>query len=423
METMDIIELKNIQNTVKKEIQKDIPKAKRTYKKKEPTLDNLKEQIRQIKTIYRELETNSKNTSLRWMMKNDGIAIHSNRGKLQGAIDKHRQRINAIILVQRIFRGFLVRLFWRKFKKGKSVSQCVNQTDFYTLEPLDEIDNNMLYFYRSGVHLYGFSLNSLLIYYAKSRFNHKNQLFNPYNRELIDRKDIKQQIVLTNMLFPNSLLEIVNKPHYIIFMVTGELSRRNRTQSLQNEVFTQPPVNQVHSNDEIIIPQVIYNTITNTITEEERPAVIYNSPIISGEFQQSITGHLAEIEQLPILRRIHELFIDFDLLGNYTDAQWFFNQRLRGYKVYFVKLQELWNNLPPFVQQSICCVGDPFYLVNVQNIHRQTFHSMREACVKVMEYITHGGLTREDQKLGIYQLLIALTFISREARHCMNYLL
>ena len=411
--------------------------CKKTDKKKEPSLDDLKDQIRQIKTTYRDLDT--KAVSLRWMMKNDGIVLNSNKAKLQEAIQNHHRRLNSVVIVQRFFRGFLARNFWRKFKKGNSISHCVNETDFYTLEPLEEIDTDMLYFYRSGEHQYGFNLHSLLIYYGKSRSIHENQLLNPYNREVMNRKNIQQLLNLTHLFFPQSVLDIRDKPYYRVFM--GSVSQNtHRVQSPPRNVvrIVRPtvspnlplPINATNMDGTLRttetnelqvlnIPDLIYNTITMPI----RGAIVYNQPIIVGENQRNIAEHLAEIEQLPLNRRIHELFIDFDLLGNYTDARWFMQQNLRGYKVYFIKLNELWNYLPPFVQQSICSVGDPFYLVNIRNIHQQNLDSMRGACLKVMEYITHGGISREDQKLGIYQLLIALTFISREARHSMNHLL
>ena len=48
---------------------------------------------------------------------------------------------------------------------------------------------------------------------------------------------------------------------------------------------------------------------------------------------------------------------------------------------------------------------------------------MKMACIRLMEYMTHGGVSREDQKIGVYQLLIALTHVSREARQALHHLL
>lgn len=403
-------------------------------KKKEPTIEELKNEIRSIKETFRILETGSpKNVSLRWMMKQDGIALHTNKTKLQEAIYKYKKRLDSVIFVQKIIRGFLANIFWKRYKKGFSVSNCVNDTDFYTLEPLNEIDNSLLYFFKSGEHIYGFNVNSLLIYYGKSKTINDNKLLNPYNRDIIERKNVQQMLFLTHLFFPDTFLEFQGKPYYKNFM--ADLYPKFKSLQLPNNTvrvirpLTTPvvptgeliPAPPIVSNE--VMPINIPDAFSNTITTVSRETIVYNQPIITGDIQKGIAEHLAEIEKLPLNRRIHELFIDFDLLGNYTDARWFLNQNLRGYKVYFIKLNELWNHLPPFVQQSICCLGDPFYLVDVRNIHQQTFESMRGACLKVMEYITHGGISREDQKLGIYQILIALTFISREARHSMNHLL
>lgn len=395
-------------------------------KLRKPTLEFLKEQIRKIKETYFQLESNSpKNVSLRWMIKRDGIALHLNKTKIQEAIHKNNIRMNAVLSIQRFVRGFLAKQFWQKFKRGNNIRSCVNHTDFYTLEPLEEMDVHEIFFCKSGEHTYGFNINSLLIYYGKSRSVNNNQLLNPYNREIICRKNVQQFLNLSTLFFPKTFLELRDKPHYKTFMGKVGNDKRippnNTVRVVRPTVFaniTEPANNNTADQNVIHIPEVIYGVITTN-----RNAIIYNPPIISGETQQEVVEHLAELESLPIRRRIHELFIEFDLLGNYTDANWFLSQNLRGYRVYYIKLQELWNHLPPFVQQSICCVGDPFYLVEVHNIHQQPFENMREACLKVMEYITHGGISREDQKLGIYQILISLTFISREARHSMNHLL
>lgn len=414
-------------NDLKPPKNEPVVKAGPTEKKSLTPMDELKNQIRQIKEAYRDLEAGSpKNVSLRWMMKQDGIAIHPNKAKLQEAIQKHQKRLRAVATVQRIFRGHLARLFWRKYKRGNRISDCVNETDFYTLEPLSEIDKHLLYFYKSGEHTYGFHLQSLLIYYGKCRSIHDDQLLNPYNREVMNRRNIQQLLHLTHLFFPQVVMELKlqDKPYYRVFMggipVGRSVAPPPPPQNVVRIIRPTPPVATANTAT-INISDLIYNRITATATAVR--SIVYNPPIIAGEIQAGIAEHLAEIERLPLTRRIHELFIDFDLLGNYTDARWFLNQNLRGYKVYFIKLNELWNHLPPFVQQSICCVGDPFYLVDVRNIHQQDLESMRGACLKVMEYITHGGVSREDQKLGIYQLLIALTFISREARHSMNHLL
>lgn len=397
---------------------------------KGPNFNELKEEIRQIKEMYRQLENHPlRGLSVRWMMKKDGIAVHTTKGKIHEALQKHRHRLKAIITIQRLIRGHFARLYWRKFQHLSSkIAQCVNHTDFYTLEPLTDIEPHYLFFYRgqheeTGSHIYGFHLQSLLIYFAKSRSTHNNQLLNPYNREVMNRRDIQQVLMLTQMFLPHVLDDMRNKPYFKGFV--EELGRR----SLQNggppsnvvvRVHT-PPIQNTVRETVLNIPELIFNRITSLPTAS--PPIVYNEPIVTEEYQREIVEHLAELERIPIFRRIHELFIEFDLLGNYTDARWFMNQTIRGYKVYYIKLQELWNHLPPFVQQSICCVGDPFYLVDVRNIHNQSIETMRAACLKIMEYITHGGINREDQKLGIYQLLIALTYVSRDARQAMYHLL
>ena len=61
---------------------------------------------------------------------------------------------------------------------------------------------------------------------------------------------------------------------------------------------------------------------------------------------------------------------------------------------------------------------------SVQRIHLNVnFQELKFACVRIMELITYGTHDREDQKLGIYQILIALASVSQNAHQHLNHLL
>lgn len=86
------------------------------------------------------------------------------------------------ILIQRVCRGFFVRYSFKlRGNAFRNHKICVNETDFYTLEPLSEIPFELFYSFTDvNKFTYGFNINSLI-----SLYNSKGYITNPYNRDKI----------------------------------------------------------------------------------------------------------------------------------------------------------------------------------------------------------------------------------------------
>ena len=84
--------------------------------------------------------------------------------------------------IQKIVRGFLVRNFFGNFRKFNSLkSQCVNDTDFYTFEPLSNIPYfQMVVLTTPDNKSYGFNISSLHKYITYSA--EQIDIENPYTR-------------------------------------------------------------------------------------------------------------------------------------------------------------------------------------------------------------------------------------------------
>ena len=83
---------------------------------------------------------------------------------------------NFAVKIQRVFRGHLKRYLDKL--KGPGIEQCVNETDFYTLENLKELDNSQFYSFKDKDNfVYGFDICSLYNMIVKEK-----QKKNPYNR-------------------------------------------------------------------------------------------------------------------------------------------------------------------------------------------------------------------------------------------------
>jgi hypothetical protein len=94
------------------------------------------------------------------------------------------------IKIQRICRGFFVRFFF-KIKGGgasyKLRNLCINETDFYTMDPLSNIGFNEYFpFLDEDNFSYGFNICSLISMYEKN-----SHFVNPYNRKPFPLNDIQ----------------------------------------------------------------------------------------------------------------------------------------------------------------------------------------------------------------------------------------
>jgi len=121
--------------------------------------------------------------------------------------------------IQKKFRGGLQ----RKFNKlhgpaSKNRKLCTNDTDFITMENLNELNFNQFFSYKDvDGFIYGFNLASIFsLIYMKNNYKKSSQ--NPYNRNIILKEvliDIKIIVKIGKILKKNIYLEIQDDP--IIF--------------------------------------------------------------------------------------------------------------------------------------------------------------------------------------------------------------
>ena len=99
------------------------------------------------------------------------------------------------IKIQRLMRGYLLREYIASSGPAmKNRTMCVNDTDFATMEPLEDITYNQFYSFQINGSVYGcdiYSLNQLVNKVKSDVCNsHDNEIKNPYNREIIPEKII-----------------------------------------------------------------------------------------------------------------------------------------------------------------------------------------------------------------------------------------
>jgi hypothetical protein len=259
----------------------------------------------------------------------------------------------------------------------KNKKLCVNESDFYTLDPLEDIPYDEFYSYKdSNNFVYGFNITSLI-----TLFKQKGKIINPYNREKVEFKvmnDIFTLYKLTKILFPHIFNEKTDEPTIPI----------TNNQTHQNRVVTNN--NQLHENIDL-------------------------------------HNRMQAIREKPINIRIQELFMEIDLLGNYTDSNWFINLEKREYIQYYRYLYDIWHyrgQMSHETKRRICRLHDPFINTSLSslNLPTTTTEDCRAVCLYIMENMVYTGIDVEYQKLGALHVLSVLTIVSMDARRNMMWL-
>lgn len=275
------------------------------------------------------------------------------------------------IKVQRIFRGNLVRKLGKlRGQAWKNRSICVNETDFYTLDPVSEIPNKYFFSYTDERDFtYGFDIRSLVSYIKQNGVAQ-----NPYNREMIS-SELRNKILQTN-----TLIKII---------------------------FDNPK------------PQT--NSIKNGIQRQN---------IASRNNSKIVLDKMKEIRELPLSQRIQQLFIEIDLLGFYTQRVWFDNLTIDNNISLLHHLDRMWNYRAGFSQSlksQICPYFSPLLIImnEYRFLHQRrelTPEIIKQLCVSAMENMIYTALDNESKYLGASRVLTCLTFVSLPARNSLLWL-
>jgi hypothetical protein len=169
---------------------------------------------------------------LKPLLKQYGLKLTGNKSELIGRLRNHKLQSEKVVAIQRIFRGYMARL-WIKLKKGTGKS-CVNEMDFYTMEPIDEIP---FYYYihyteETSNTSYTFNIMSLCSMISKS-----GKFENPYTRENMKRSCgplLAKIIRLTLILFPHHEIVKELKEVYTTDKITVDAIAPVVIQPIQN---------------------------------------------------------------------------------------------------------------------------------------------------------------------------------------------
>lgn len=276
-------------------------------------------------------------------------------------------------------------------KRGPALrnrSICNNSTDFVTLEPIEEIPLEYFYSYKDiEGFVYGFNIVSLL-----SLIRSKTKIMNPYNRNKLSEKIIKDIIcVYNNTCF-------INK----------EFNKDNKLYSKIIRPLQDTPVNHIISSVDNYNPR-IDRSLTMTY-----------------DLNQRLT-YIREMRERSLDDRISQLFIEIDNLGNYTNSSWFASLTHMQYVRLYRCLFDIWvyrGRMTYSVKKAICPFHEPFEGIFPRNIYHDsiTLRNMKKACLIVIENLVYSSIDIEYRKIGALHALSALTMISPNARLSLRWL-
>lgn len=328
------------------------------------------------------------------------LHVTGNKSVLKGRINELFEKIKSSILIQKHFRKNIVKN-WLKSKGPafKNRKICNNTTDFITLENVEEIPiENFVSFSDSKKFVYGFDIVSLI-----TSITIHNKCKNPYTRDKYSKnriERIKKAFSLSYILFANF---------------------RKENEKLQLKKNNSNPDVLRRLNNSIIRPQ--NHLRLNINNYEYRPRLNPNG-FNNREELIPIWNRINNIRTTTVPERIENLFMEIDLLGNYTQASWFSQLTYNQYVRFYRYLQDIWNfrsNMSHQTKMNICPFYNPFDSIFPHGAE-VNLDVLRLGCLILFENFVYCGINEDFRKIGSMHALSALTLVSQEARMSLPWL-
>lgn len=286
--------------------------------------------------------------------------------------------------IQKIVRGWFVRL-WMHGRAIARARNCINDADFYSFEPIDEIPYRFYFTYVSPAaqQRYGFHIKSfIMLVYKNIIDNGSISVLNPYNREPIPEIAVFDAFRFARL--------------YNICVGGGGTADNIFEDDCEN------------------MRDIIYCGGGGGGSAAEIQEMI---------LKQSITRKLENIRKKPLEQRVINLFMDIDLLGNYTSHEWFSRLTAHNAVIFWGALYDIWLYRAGILQETkkrICPIHDPFHKKIMRN--PRSVEEVLEYCLYAMENLVYMSPDEEYRKLGAMYVLCALTAVSGDARRALPWL-
>jgi hypothetical protein len=349
------------------------------------------------------------------------IKVTGTKGELRQSVYNFYHHTFHCIKIQLKFNSFLR----RKLNKlrGPALSNreiCINETDFYSLDPIREIPNQQFFSYeeigkdedRSKKSCYyGFDIASIynLILsdngveneYGLSRRNIWNESNNPYNRNKIPHNVIRD------------ILKIIKLDRIL-----------SRKRVLKNNKMTKNQMmnNGVNNNN--------YEYDNNNYVAENDNNNNNNNAVMGSGMNIALPQDVLTPHQ-RFRQHVLRLFQTINALGHYSDPEWFIALTYEQHITFLRELIDIWNYRAELSHQARRAIyppyGDPFpHYVLGWVTHQFYIYLSPENIINinltVIERFISSAVSEADRCLGSNFILCALTLVSIPAREALPWL-
>lgn len=297
---------------------------------------------------------------LKEIAKSNKLHISGTKPVLIERIINYFSKVKNVVKIQSIFRMYLVKMIIRM--KGlalKNKTICVNDSDFYTLEPLNKINFFDFFSYCDDKNFtYGFDINSLMILFKKPGL-----VKNPYNRDQIPFNIIKNATIIAK----------INK----------YLFKKSKPIEIENNLYREAVIEKMRN---------IRNKEVNTRIEE----VFYEIDSLGNYSSSSWFKDLTAELYMNLLKYLYDIW----------------NYRANMPTTVKRKICPFFN---PFL--------DGLENTNIRNRENiENIEVMKGICLTVIENIIYTGINNEYRQIGAMHVLSALTLVSPNARAGLPWL-
>ena len=125
--------------------------------------------------------------------------------------------------------------------------------------------------------------------------------------------------------------------------------------------------------------------------------------------------------------RALSVFQNIDLLGNYSNANWFLSLNRNQLIQFLHQLTDIWNyraQLQNEIKRNICPpFGNPFRNLNYGYLSTEgNLLNVKKVILEVIENLVNNGIDRDSKLLGCYYVLGSLTLVNTDAATCLPWL-
>jgi hypothetical protein len=152
--------------------------------------------------------------------------------------------------------------------------------------------------------------------------------------------------------------------------------------------------------------------------------LIWFSRLFKEEINISMNEENHEVQ--PISERAQTLFHDMDILGNYTNADWFLSLTHPALVRFIIELNDIWSyraNLSEAVKREISPNNrDLFRSIYMIDLRAVSVPIVQDVALTIMEMLVRGGINPDSRCLGANFVLCALTLVNPEAANALPWL-